>query len=83
MNPDVKTDDWFVLKAEHEMKASQPFLLLINEESLAQLEVKEFRLWFGVRKAKIKFFCNEPPENILDEVDDTNGLFCDLTSGEG
>jgi len=45
-----------VLKAEQEMKASQPFLLLINEECLTQIEAKEFRLWYGVRKAKIKVF---------------------------
>jgi len=64
MNPDVKTDDWVVLKAKQDMKASQPFLLLINEECLAQLEAQEFRLWYGVRKAKIKFFLNEPPDNF-------------------
>jgi len=27
MNPDVKMDDWVVLKTEQKMKASQPFLL--------------------------------------------------------
>jgi len=31
-----------------------------------------------VRKAKIKVFRNEPPDNILEDVDDTSGLLCDL-----
>jgi len=78
MSLDINTDDWVVLKAEQEMKVSQPFLLLINEECLAQLEAKESRLWYGVRRAKIKVFKNEPPDNILEEVDDTSGFLCDL-----
>lgn len=78
VNPDIKTNDWVVLKAEQEMKAIQPFLLLINEECLAQLEAKDFRSWYGVRKAKIKVIKNEPLDNILEEVDDTSGLLCDL-----
>jgi len=78
MNPDIKTEDWVVLKAEHEIKASQPFLLHINDECLAQLEAKECRHWYGVRKAKINVFKNEPPDNILEEVNDTSWLLCDL-----
>jgi len=74
----VKTDDWVVLKAEQIMKSNQPFLLLINEECLTQLEENDHRLWYGVRKAKIKVFRNEPPDNTLEEVDDTSGLLNDL-----
>jgi len=32
----------------------------------------------GSRKTMIKVFRNEPPDNILEEVDDTSGLLNDL-----
>jgi len=79
MSPDIKTDDWAVLKV---MKASQSFQLLINEECLTQLAAKNNRLWYGERKAKIKVFRNEPRDNIQKEVDDTSGLLGDLLLSE-
>jgi len=82
MNPDFKTDDWAVFKAKQTMKANEPFLLLINAECLAQLEVKNNRLWYGVQKAKIKVFSNEPPDNILEEGNDASGLLSDLPLAE-
>ncbi|KAH8334650.1 hypothetical protein KR059_012749, partial [Drosophila kikkawai] len=85
-NPDVYTEDWAILKAEKEMKSSQPFLLLINKRCLPQLKALDYKVRYGIRKAKIKIFLAEPDE-ILEEVDDddfddqfpdttTEGDFC-------
>ncbi|KAH8374017.1 hypothetical protein KR200_001877, partial [Drosophila serrata] len=67
-NPDIHTKDWTILRAEQEMKASQPFLLLINQRCLPQLEANDHKVRYGIRKAKIKVFLAEP-YGILEEVD--------------
>ncbi|XP_070074118.1 uncharacterized protein [Drosophila takahashii] len=76
-NPEVHTEDWAILKEEKEMKTSQPFLFLINQRCLPQLEKADYTIRYGLRKAKIKVFLAEP-DDVLEEVDDTNKLLDDL-----
>ncbi|XP_070075728.1 uncharacterized protein [Drosophila takahashii] len=76
-NPEVHTEDWAILKVEKEMKTSQPFLFLINQRCLPQLEKADYTIRYGLRKAKIKVFLAEP-HDVLEEVDDTNKLLDDL-----
>nr|XP_044249341.1 uncharacterized protein LOC123002775 [Drosophila takahashii] len=76
-NPEVHTEDWAILKVEKEMKTSQPFLFLINQRCLPQLEKADYTIRYGLRKAKIKVFLAEP-DDVLEEVDDTNKLLDDL-----
>jgi len=50
---------------------------------LVECVAKISEVWNGlkiklVRKAKIKVFRNVPSDNILEKVDDTSGLLCDL-----
>ncbi|XP_070072134.1 uncharacterized protein [Drosophila takahashii] len=76
-NPEVHTKDWAILKVEKEIKTSQPFLFLINQRCLPQLEKADYTIRYGLRKAKIKVFLAEPDDGF-EEVDDTNKLFDDL-----
>ncbi|XP_044251412.2 uncharacterized protein [Drosophila takahashii] len=72
-NPEVHTEDWEILRVEKEMKTSQPFLFLINQRCVPQLERADYTVRFGLRKAKVKVFLAEP-DDVLEEVDDTNKL---------
>ncbi|XP_070070202.1 uncharacterized protein [Drosophila takahashii] len=77
LNPEVHTEDWAILKVEKEMKTSQPFLFLNNQRCLPQLEKADYTIRYGLQKAKIEVFLAEP-DDVLEEVDDTNKLLDDL-----
>ncbi|KAH8244617.1 hypothetical protein KR038_009982, partial [Drosophila bunnanda] len=49
-DPDVHTEAWAILKAEKEMRTSQPFVLLINHKCLEQLGKNEHKIRYGIRK---------------------------------
>ncbi|XP_017000361.1 uncharacterized protein [Drosophila takahashii] len=73
----LRAQNWAILKVEKEMKTSQTFLFLINQCCLPQLKKADYTIRYGLRKAKIKVFLAEP-DNVLEEVDDTNKLLYDL-----
>ncbi|XP_044248546.1 uncharacterized protein [Drosophila takahashii] len=76
-NPEVHTEDCAILKVEKEMMTSKPFLFLINQRCLPQLEKADYTIRYGLRKAKIKVFLAEP-DDVFELVDDTNKLLDDL-----
>nr|XP_041630358.1 uncharacterized protein LOC121501894 [Drosophila kikkawai] len=78
MNKGVDMEDWAILKAEREMKTSQPYLFLINQRCLEQLKAADNKVRYGIRKAKVKVFLDEPDDILEDEVEDANKLLDDL-----
>ncbi|XP_041633331.1 uncharacterized protein [Drosophila kikkawai] len=78
MNKGVDMEDWAILKAEREMKSSQPYLFLINQRCLEQLKAADIKVRYGIRKAKVKVFLDEPDDILKDEVEDANKLMDDL-----
>nr|XP_041633526.1 uncharacterized protein LOC121503289 [Drosophila kikkawai] len=78
MNKGVDMEDWAILKAEKEMKSSQPYLFLINQRCLEQLTAADNKVRYGIRKAKVKVFLDEPDDILEDEVEDANKLLDDL-----
>nr|XP_041632326.1 uncharacterized protein LOC121502694 [Drosophila kikkawai] len=78
MNKGVDMEDWAIPKAEREMKSSQPYLFLINQRCLEQLKAAENKFRYGIRKAKVKVFLDEPDDILEDKVEDANKLLDDL-----
>ncbi|XP_070144865.1 uncharacterized protein [Drosophila kikkawai] len=78
MNKGVDMEDWAILRAEREMKSSQPYLFLINQRCLEQLKAADNKVRYGIRKAKVKVFLDEPDDILEDEVEDANKLLDDL-----
>ncbi|XP_041632433.1 uncharacterized protein [Drosophila kikkawai] len=78
MNKKVDMKDWAILKAEGEKKSSQPYLFLINQRCLEQPKAADNKVRYGIRKANVKIFLDEPDDILEDEVEDPNKLLDDL-----
>ncbi|XP_016985577.1 uncharacterized protein LOC108049056 [Drosophila rhopaloa] len=61
-NLDVDMADWVILKGEQAIKTSQPFVVLINQRCLPQLEAADYKVRYGIRMAKIKVLLTEADE---------------------
>ena len=78
-NPGIPMDDWVVIKEEEPQINSQPVLLRINEECLEALKKADYKVWFGVRNAKVKVFRSAKPDDDLDPIDAANELLEEMT----
>ncbi|XP_041565055.1 uncharacterized protein LOC121467547 [Drosophila elegans] len=68
-NLDVDMSDWVILRAEEVLKASQPFVLLINHRCLPQLEASDYKVRYGIRMAKVKVLLAETDKLSEEDVE--------------
>ena len=70
-NPQVPMDEWSIIRAEEPRENSMSLVLAISESSVAALENADNKLFFGVRKAKVKVFRPSRSRSRVD-ADDVN-----------
>ncbi|XP_050337718.1 uncharacterized protein LOC126764036 [Bactrocera neohumeralis] len=69
-------DEWQLIKEEKPNKASRPILVAICEESIEGLKKTDYKISFGIRKARFKIFQGDKAadEDDTEEVDDASQL---------
>ncbi|XP_050339619.1 uncharacterized protein LOC126765931 [Bactrocera neohumeralis] len=69
-------DEWQLIKEEKPNKASRPILVAICEESIEALKKTDYKISFGIRKARLKIFQGDKAadEDDTEEVDDASQL---------